>query len=255
MYQLFQDNYEDFVTLVSDVYNEITTNDEYNTVAIIARYDDAKEIVHELCDLGYYLGNIYDGFGSKAICGYSDEYIITIFENEISIEQAKVGKDYLCVEAECVFVLSNCNSKILSKVFSEISTFEVVIGEEEENCSCCGDYDTCNEDCENKCDDDWKLLTSCKKHSKKLDKKCECDKHEYVNGHKNNECTKTPSLNKYEEYYSVNGNKVSKKEYEKAVQKAFQKFGEKYLQNLQGMLNDYNDFYDEMDRFEELFRW
>lgn len=249
MYQLFQDNYEDFVTLVSDVYDEITTNDEYNTVAIIAKYDEAKEIIRELCNFGHYIGNVYGDFNSKKICGYSDEYIITIFENEVSIEQAKLGKEYLCVETECVFILSNCNSKILSKIFSEISTFEVTIGEEDDDCGCC-----C-EDCEDDYNTDCEALALLSKQNKQKNKcgelkdnksgNCKNDKHD------DNKDTKLVNHNKYEEDYFVNGNSVSKEEYEKAVND----FSKKYLNNLLEMLNDYNDFYDEMDRFSKLFRW
>ena len=41
------EDYEDFACAVSDAYDKVKSNDEYNSVDVVAKYEDAKEIIRE----------------------------------------------------------------------------------------------------------------------------------------------------------------------------------------------------------------
>ena len=48
MKNLYFENYEDFACVVSDVYDRVKSDDKYNSVDIVAKYEDAKEIIREI---------------------------------------------------------------------------------------------------------------------------------------------------------------------------------------------------------------
>lgn len=57
------ENYEDFACAVSDTYDRVKSDDEYNSVDIVAKYEDVKEIIRELVGIGYGIAFI-DKFGN-----------------------------------------------------------------------------------------------------------------------------------------------------------------------------------------------
>ena len=38
---------------MSDTYDRVTSDDDYNSVNVVAKYEDAKEIIRELVGIGY----------------------------------------------------------------------------------------------------------------------------------------------------------------------------------------------------------
>lgn len=138
--------FEDFDMLVGriiDDYERQKELDELDSISVIAKYDEAKNIIEtlirndfnvkciELCDEEY---NCYD-----------KEYIVSIFENEVYCEPLFVDGIYLHTESEILYIMDNCSSKILS--YCEYNKgYEVSIEEDFEKCNC--EYCECQDKCE-----------------------------------------------------------------------------------------------------------
>lgn len=134
------ENYEGFACAVSNTYDRVKSNDEYNSVDVVAKYEDAKEIIRELIEIGYGIAFI-DGFGDSEWDGYDDAFVVSLLEDQIWCEPVKRKNGYIFVEADVVYIFDDCNSKIIPKIEAD-EVYEVGIGE---------DYDDCDGDCEN-CD-------------------------------------------------------------------------------------------------------
>ena len=50
--------YEEFACEVADTFDDICKNDDFDDIAIIAHYDDAKHIIREILCLGYDINSI-----------------------------------------------------------------------------------------------------------------------------------------------------------------------------------------------------
>ena len=131
------EDYEDFACAVSDVYDRVKSDDEYNSVDVVAKYEDAKEIIRELIGIGYGIAFI-DGFGNPEWDDYDDAFVISLLDDEIWCEPVKRKDGYIFVEADVVYVFDDCNSKIIPKIESD-EVYEVEVG----------NYDDCDGDCEN----------------------------------------------------------------------------------------------------------
>ena len=130
------ENYEDFACAVSDTYDRVKSDDEYNSVDIVG--------------IGYGIAFI-DKFGNPEWDGYDDSFIISLLDDEIWCEPVKRDDGYIFIEADVVYIFDDCNSKIIPKIESD-EIYEVEIGNE---------YDDCNGDCENcNCHNETYLHTS-----------------------------------------------------------------------------------------------
>lgn len=144
------EDYEDFACAVSDAYDKVKSNDEYNSVDIVAKYEDAKEIIRELIGIGYGIAFI-DELADPEWDGYDDAFVVSLLDDEIWCEPVKRDMEYIFVEADVVYIFDDCNSKIIPKIESN-EVYEVEIGNE---------YDDCDGDCENcNCHDETYLHTS-----------------------------------------------------------------------------------------------
>lgn len=144
------ENYEGFACAVSDTYDRIKSDDKYNSIDVVAKYEDAKEIIRELIGIGYGIAFI-DKFGNPEWDGYDDAFVISLLDDEIWCEPVRRDKGYIFIEADVVYIFGDCNSKIIPKIESD-EVYEVGIGE---------DYDDCDGDCENcDCHNDTYLHTS-----------------------------------------------------------------------------------------------
>lgn len=143
------ENYEGFACAVSDTYDRVKSDDEYNSVDVVAKYEDAKEIIRELVGIGYDIAFI-DKFGNPEWDGYDDSFVISLLDDEIWCEPVKRDDKYIFIEADVVYIFDDCNSKIIPKIESD-EVYEVGIG----------NYDDCYGDCENcNCHDETYLHTS-----------------------------------------------------------------------------------------------
>ena len=53
MERLEFNDYEEFACEVADAFDDISQNDDFDDIAIIAHYDEAKQIIREILCLGY----------------------------------------------------------------------------------------------------------------------------------------------------------------------------------------------------------
>lgn len=227
MERLEFNDYEDFACEVADTFDDICKNDDFDDIAIIAHYDDAKYIIREILCLGYDLNSIEL---KNPELGYDDvPYIISVCgidsEHEVWCEpMVRDNGKYIQDESSVIYVLDNCSSEVLKHLDSEC-IFEVGIGDEA---------------CE--CDECEKCLTINGKPATKE----EFDR--YVSQFKNDEKPTTTS----KESYFINGKSVDKSEFDKK----YDEFEEMYLDNIRDMLLNYCSFMDEVNEWKSRFlRW
>ena len=220
MKRLEFNDYEEFACEVADTLDDIRRNDDFNDIAIIAHYDDAKHIIREILCLGYDLNSIelkdpelgYDDVPYVvSVCGIDSEY-------EVWCEpMIRDNGKYIDDESSVIYVLDNCSSEVLKHLDSEC-IFEVGIGDE------CG----CNE-----CDDCEECLTINGKPATKE----EFDS--YVSQFKNGEKPTTTTSTTYK----VNGEEVDKETFDSALAK----IEDKYFDNVRDMLLGYCEMMDEVN--------
>lgn len=132
------DDHEDFACAVSDVYDRVKSDDEYNSVDVVAKYEDAKEIIRELVGIGYDIAFINE-LANPEWGGYDDAFVISLLDDEIWCEPVKRKDGYIFVEADVVYIFDDCNSKIVPKIESD-EVYEVGIGdfddEYDDECTC-----------------------------------------------------------------------------------------------------------------------
>lgn len=142
------ENYEEFVSLVDNVFTDIREKDSYNDISIIAKYEEAREIMRELVAFGYTPCGIE--LREPEWGGYNDEYILSLAnldgEDEFFCEPMCRDGHYIVDESTVIYVLDNCSSKVVSLCRGE-EVFEVCVGcdfceddDEDERCcaSCAG---------------------------------------------------------------------------------------------------------------------
>lgn len=133
------EDYEDFACAVSGAYDRVKSDDEYNSVDIIAKYEDAKEIICELVGMGYSIAFATE-FASPKWDNYDDAFVIGLCDDEIWCEPVKRDKGYIFVEADVVYIFGDCNSKIVPKIEAD-EVYEVEIGDFDYDCENCDCHD------------------------------------------------------------------------------------------------------------------
>ena len=130
MENLYFDDFEDFSCVIADTYDALDYDEE--DVAIIAKYEEARQIIKELLCLGYDLHSIDidDEFD-----GYNAEYIITLYDNEIFCEPMLRENGYLTDDSPVMYILDNCSSKVIPYCKGK-TVYEVSVGDDECNCEC-----------------------------------------------------------------------------------------------------------------------
>ena len=151
MERLEFNDYEDFACEVADTFDSIRQNDDFDDIAIIAHYDEAKQIIREILCLEYDINSIEL---KNPELGYDDvPYIISVCgidsEHEVWCEpMIRDNGEYIDDESSIIYVLDNCSSEVLKHLDSEY-IFEVWIGDE---CGC--------DECECACKKDDKPTTT-----------------------------------------------------------------------------------------------
>ena len=220
MKNIYFDDFEDFSCVIADTYDALDYDEE--DVAIIAKYEEARQIIKELLCLGYDLHSIDidDEFD-----GYNAEYIITLYDNEIFCEPMLREKGYITDDSPVIYVLDNCSSKVIPYCKGK-NVFEVTVGEDDCDCDECEEYTVNGEPAT----------------------KEEFDA--YVSQFKKDE--KQVATTNEKSTYKVNGREVSKEEFDKK----YEEFEEMYLDNIRDMLLNYCSFMDEVNDWRSrFFRW
>lgn len=170
MERLEFNDYEEFACEVADTFDDICKNDDFNDIAIVAHYDEAKQIIREILCLGYDINSIEL---KDPELGYDDvPYVISVCgidsDHEVWCEpMIRDNGEYIDDESLIIYVLDNCSSEVLKHLDSEY-IFEVGIGEDE--CGC--------DECECACKKDNKPTTSTSKSTYKINNK-EVSKEEF----------------------------------------------------------------------------
>ena len=218
MKNLYFDDFEDFSCVIADTYDALDYDEE--DVAIIAKYEEARQIIKELLCIGYDIHSI--NIIDEEYGEYDAEYIISIYDDEIWCEQMLRENGYITDDSPVMYILDNCSSKVIPYCKGK-NVFEVTVGEDDCDCDECEGYTVNGEP-----------VT-----------KEEFDA--YVSQFKKDEKPTTTSST----IYKVNGKECSKETYEKALNE----LDEKYLDNVQDMLLNYFDFVSEMNEWRKLLGW
>lgn len=152
---LYYDDMESFVGDVADQYDK--RKDELDDISIIAKYNEAKEVIKDLIFIGYDLFSVE--INDVEYDGYDDEYIISLYDKSVYCEPFKRDTGYIHEDSTITYISNECNSKCLDYVGSnKIYAFE--IGDEQKiDVDLDSEFELefdCDEDCENcpMCDDD-----------------------------------------------------------------------------------------------------
>ena len=120
------DTYEDLACDVLDKHDAL--DDKYGDISIIAKYDEAKEIIKKLLCIGYNIASI--DLHKPEYCNYFDEYFISLNFDGIWCEKAKNGNEYYNYESNIIYILDNCSSKVIDHCISTFK-YEVRVGDDE----------------------------------------------------------------------------------------------------------------------------
>ena len=126
MENLYFDDFEEFACDVSDKY-DLVKNSEYDDVAVVSKYEEARQIIKELICLGYDLHSIDI---DDEVDGYNAEYIITLYDNEIWCDKMLMEHGYISDDSPIMYILDNCSSKVIPYCKGAI-IFEVSVGDDE----------------------------------------------------------------------------------------------------------------------------
>lgn len=132
MKNLYFDDFEDFACAVADTYDALDGED-FEDVAIIAKYEEARQIIKELLCLGYDIHSleIHDYLWEN----YDAEFIISLYDNELWCEPMLRENGYIEEDAPVIYVLDNCSSKVIPYCKGK-TVYEVTVGIDEDECGC-----------------------------------------------------------------------------------------------------------------------
>lgn len=127
---------EEFNECVETVHNA----NENKYVSVVAKYDEAKEIIRELVFYGYEIASIE--INDPSWDNYDDEYDISVINGEIFCSKMKLRDKYLRSYASIVFFMEDVNSKCISSFPEAIFKYEVQIDN-----GCCERCCECKKEC------------------------------------------------------------------------------------------------------------
>ena len=197
--------------------------DDFGDIAIIAKYEEAKEIIAELSCIGYSLESIR--MSRPEWENYHEEYLISLNNDGIWCEPMKLDGKYLTDESTITYILDNCSSKVIPYCKGN-TVYEVTVGDDDCNCDECEKCLTINGKPATK-----EEFDRCVSQFKKSDEK--------------------PITTTKSEYF-INGKSVDKSEFDKK----YEEFEEMYLDNIRDIMLNYCEFMDEVNDWRSRFlRW
>ena len=129
MRNLYFDDFEDLACDIAGKFDMV--KDDFGDIAIIAKYEEAKEIITELSCIGYSLESIR--MSRPEWENYHDEYLISLNNDGIWCEEMKSDGKYLTDESTITYILDNCSSKVIPYCKGKI-VYEVTVGDDEDDC-------------------------------------------------------------------------------------------------------------------------
>ena len=225
MKNLYFDDFEDLACDITDTYDSLDGED-FEDVAIIAKYEEARQIIKELLYLGYDIHSveIHDDLWEN----YDAEYVISLYDNSIWCEPMLRENGYIEEYAPVIYVLDNCSSKVIPYCKGK-NVYEVTVGDDE--CGC----DECDE-----CEEEGFTINGKPATKEEFDN--------YVSQFKHDE---KPTTTSSATTYRVNGKEVDKDTFESALSD----IEDRYLDNVRDMLLGYCEIMDEMNEWRRLLGW
>lgn len=147
MQNIYFEDYSDLACDIADKFDMV--KDDFGDIAIIAKYEEAKEIIAELVCIGYSLESIE--IDRPEWRNYYDEYLISLNFDGIWCQPMKIDNKYVTDDSTITYILDNCSSTVIPQCKGKV-VFEVGVVEDDEDCDEC-----CDECCE--CDNDDTELT------------------------------------------------------------------------------------------------
>ena len=131
MKNLYFDDFEDLACDIADNFDMV--KDDFGDIAIIAKYEEAKEIIAKLSCIGYSLESIR--MSRPEWENYHEEYLISLNNDGIWCEPMKLDGKYLTDESTITYILDNCSSAVIPYCIGKI-VCEVTVGIDEDECDC-----------------------------------------------------------------------------------------------------------------------
>ena len=132
MKNIYFDDFEDLACDIADAYDSLKCED-FEDVAIIAKYEEARQIIKELICIGYDISNIE--LHEVDWDNYDAEYIISLYDNSIWCEPMLRENGYIEEYSPVIYVLDNCSSKVIPYCKGKV-VYEVSVGDDEDGCDC-----------------------------------------------------------------------------------------------------------------------
>lgn len=128
MERLKYEGYKEFACDITDKFDLL--GDEFGDISIIAKYEEAKEIIRELLCIGYDVASIdiHDEYWEN----YYGEYIVSVSNvndfPSVWCEKFKRETGYINDNPSVAYVMDNCSSAVFKHIDSE-EIYEVCVGE------------------------------------------------------------------------------------------------------------------------------
>lgn len=122
MERLEFEDYEEFACDIADTFDNI--KEEYGDISIIAKYNEATEIIKELLCIGYNVASVE--LHHEKFENYYDEYIIGLNHEGVWCEKFKRDTGYFTDESNIIYIMDSCSSAIIPYCKSE-NLYEVSI--------------------------------------------------------------------------------------------------------------------------------
>lgn len=130
MKNLYFDDFEDLACDIADTYDSLKC-EGFEDVAIVAKYEEARQIIKELICIGYDISDIE--LHEVDWDNYDAEYIISLYDNSIWCEPMLRENGYLTDDSPVMYILDNCSSKVIPYCKGK-TVYEVSVGDDD--CSC-----------------------------------------------------------------------------------------------------------------------
>lgn len=128
------DSIEEFCEEFNECIETVHNANENKYVSVVAKYEEAKEIIRELVYYDYGIAQIE--VNDPNWDDYDDEYEISVINGEIFCSKMKSNNKYLTSYASVVFFMEDVNSKCISAFPEAIFEYEVQIDDECDDMCC-----------------------------------------------------------------------------------------------------------------------
>lgn len=128
MTTLNYDSIEEFCEEVNGCIETVHNTNEDKYVSVVAKYEEAKQIIRELIYYDYEIAQIE--VNDPNWDNYDAEYEISVINEKIFCSKMKSNDKYLASYASVVFFMENVNSKCIKSFTESVFEYEVQINDD-----------------------------------------------------------------------------------------------------------------------------